>query len=250
MKMCMKSVTAWCVLWAVGLGVSTALAATPDEALAHQLGQQLKQEDVAREEAILAERVRLLQIIKDVESDPARRAAAIAEGADRSLLCSSCHGRDGNSKQPETPNLASQHPAYLLEQLQLFATGQRINFVMQSLASNFSAADKVNLAIYYSSMPVQPVEYDANLASRGQRIYDSVCFMCHAKDGKSAEGFARIAGQKPEYVAKTLHRYRANALGKADPLEVKRTNPRMEQVTQNLSDEDIRALANYVASMR
>jgi len=250
MNMRMKSAAAMCVLWTLALGTGNAFAATPDEALVHQLGQQLKKEDVEREEAIVAERARLLQIIKDVESDTARRAAAIAEGADRSLLCSSCHGRDGNSKQPDIPNLASQHPAYLLEQLQLFASGQRKNFVMQSLAANFSNADKVNLAIYYSSMPVAPVPYDPNLAARGQRIYDSVCFVCHAKDGKSAEGFARIAGQKPEYVMKTLHRYRDNAQGKADPLEVKRTNPRMEQVTQNLSDEDIRALANYVTSLR
>ena len=229
---------------------AAALAATPDERLAQQLGQQLKQEDVAREEAVLAERIRLLQIIKQVESDTIQRANAIAEGADRSLLCSSCHGRDGNSKQPDTPNLAGQQPAYLLEQLQLFATGQRKNFVMQSLAANFNTEDKVNLAIYYSSMPVQPVEFDAALAARGKRTYDTVCFMCHATNGKGEEGFARIAGQKPQYVMKTLQRYRANAQGKADPDEVKRTNPRMEQVTQNLSDDDIRALANYVTSLR
>ncbi|GEM_PF-624794 len=229
---------------------AAASAATSDEALARQLGQQMQQEDVVREEAILAERAHLLKIIREVESDGTKRATAIAEGADRSLLCSSCHGRDGNSKQPETPNLAGQHPAYLLEQLQLFATGQRKNFVMESLATNFSATDKVNLAIYFSSMPVLPVEFDAGLASRGQRIYDSTCFMCHAKDGKSAEGFARIAGQRPEYVSKTLQRYRANAQGKSNPDDMKRTNPRMEQVTQNLSDEDIRTLAHYVASLR
>lgn len=250
MKTCMKTAAALYVLATMALGAHGVVAATSDEALAQQLGMQLEKDDVAREEAIVAERSRLLQVIKDVEADTTRRAAAIAEGADRSLLCSSCHGRDGNSKQPDTPNLASQHPAYLLEQLQLFATGQRKNFVMQSLSANFSDTDKVNLAIYFSSMPVQPVEFDATLASNGQRIYNSVCFVCHAKDGKSAEGFARIAGQKPEYVIKTLQRYRANAQGKSDPLEVKRTNPRMEQVTQNLSDEDIRALANYVASLR
>lgn len=246
----MRSVAVLGVMSILTLGATAAVAATSDERLAQQLGQQLKQEDVTREETILAERVRLLQIIKQVESDTTERANAIAEGADRSLLCSSCHGRDGNSKQPDTPNLASQQPAYLLEQLQLFATGQRKNFVMQSLASNFNTTDKVNLAIYYSSMPVQPVPFDAKLAARGKGTYDTVCFMCHGTNGKGEEGFARIAGQKPEYVIKSLQRYRANALGKSDPEEVKRTNPRMEQVTQNLSDEDIRALANYIASLR
>ena len=143
----MRSVAVLGVMSILTLGATAAVAATSDERLAQQLGQQLKQEDVTREETILAERVRLLQIIKQVESDTTERANAIAEGADRSLLCSSCHGRDGNSKQPDTPNLASQQPAYLLEQLQLFATGQRKNFVMQSLASNFNTTDKVNLAI-------------------------------------------------------------------------------------------------------
>lgn len=232
------------------IGVDGVGAASSDESLALQISQQQKNEDLVRQEQIANERARLLQTIKEVEGDSTRRAEAIAEGADRSLLCSSCHGRDGNSKQPDTPNLASQHPAYLLEQLQLFASGQRKNFVMQSLASNFNASDKVNLAIYYSSMPVQPVSYDPTQAGHGKRIYDSSCFMCHGTDGKGAEGFARIAGQKPEYVKKTLQRYRANAQGKADPEEVNRTNPRMEQVAQNLSDDDILSLANYVASLR
>lgn len=249
MVMQMRTVAPLCVLLVLLFGAGVASAAQSDEALALLLNQQLKKEDVARQQEIEAERANLLEIIREVEHDSSRRANAIAEGADRSLLCSSCHGRDGNSKQPETPNLASQHPAYLLEQLQLFASGQRKNFVMQSLASNFNTADKVNLAIYYSSMPVQSVEFDPQLAGRGKRIYDSACFMCHGTDGKGAEGFARIAGQKPEYVSSTLRRYRANALGNTDPEEVKRTNPRMEQVTQNLSDEDIRNLANYVASL-
>lgn len=250
MMMYMKSVAVLGVVSVLAVGAASVGAATQDERLAQQLGMQMKQEDVAREEATLAERTRLLQIIKDVENDTTLRANAIAEGADRSLLCSSCHGRDGNSKQADIPNLASQQPAYLLEQLQLFASGQRKNFVMQSLAANFNNEDKVNLAIYYSSMPVQPVEFDAALAARGKRTYDTVCFMCHGTNGKGEAGFARIAGQKPDYVMKTLSRYRANAQGKSDPEEVKRTNPRMEQVTQNLSDEDIRALANYVTSLR
>lgn len=205
---------------------------------------------LAQQDEVLAERARLLEIIHQVESDTTRNAEAIAAGADRSMLCASCHGRDGNSKKAETPNLAGQHPGYILEQIDNFAAGRRKNFVMEPLAARLTAEEKVNLAIYFSSMPVQPVTFDKSRLEQGKRIFDGVCFVCHGSDGRGTEGFARIAGQRPDYVMKTLKRYRANARGEADADAAKRTNPRMEQVSQNLSDQDIEALANYVASLR
>ena len=36
------------------------------------------------------------------------RKEAIDAGRERAVLCQSCHGEDGNSKQPEVPNLAGQ----------------------------------------------------------------------------------------------------------------------------------------------
>lgn len=202
------------------------------------------------QEEMSAERMQLLKEVTDVMTNQASHDAARAAGAERSLLCGSCHGKDGNSLKPEIPNLAGQNPAYLLEQIENFASGRRKNFVMQSLAANFSRTDKVNLAIYYASMPVQPTTVDAALARDGKRIFDSVCYLCHGHDGKGEAGYARIAGQKPLYVANTLRRYRANARGMVDSDEIKRTNGRMEQVTQNLSDADVDALAQYVASLR
>lgn len=204
----------------------------------------------AEQEAVLAERSRLLEVIRQVESDPTRYAEAMAAGADRSMLCASCHGRDGNSKKPETPNLAGQNPGYILEQIDNFAAGRRKNFVMEPLAGRLTVEEKINLAIYFSSMPVQPVPYNTAALEQGKRIFSSVCFVCHGSDGRGTEGFARIAGQRPDYVMKTLKRYRSNARGEADADAMKRTNPRMEQVTNNLSDQDIEALANYVTSLR
>ena len=48
----------------------------------------------------------------------------------------------------------------------------------------------------------------------------------------------------------TLKRFRTNALRAGDFDETKRTNARMEQVTQFLSDEDIEGLAHYIALMK
>ncbi len=197
-----------------------------------------------------SERDRLMaEINKELHNDEAHKAA-IAAGKERTVLCSNCHGIDGNSVQGDIPNLAGQNPAYIIEQFDKFFTGERKNFVMQTLAGVFTFKDKVNLAIYYTSQKVKPQGFDVTSASRGQKIYRSVCFRCHGDDGKGEEGYARLAGQKIDYVKMTLKRFRANATKSVDELDVKRRNVNMEQVTVFLTDEDIDGLANYIASMK
>lgn len=196
------------------------------------------------------ERERIMaEIEKDIHNDEAHEAA-IRAGKERSLLCGHCHGVDGNSTRSDIPNLAGQNPAYIVEQIGKFATGERKNFVMQTLASNFTFSDKVNLAVYYTSQQVKPQETDQAKAAHGERIYRNVCFRCHGENGRGEEGYARLAGQQIEYVKLTLKRYRANATRETRPDETRRTNANMEQVTARLSDEDIEGLAHYIASMR
>jgi cytochrome c553 len=192
----------------------------------------------------------ILARIAEIEKDPVKRKAAYDAGHERMMLCAHCHGEDGNSLRPEIPNLAAQNPSYLIEQVQKFADGQRKNFVMQTLASNFTLEDKINLAIYFTSQTVKPVAADPLLAAKAERIYKSVCQLCHGESGKGEEGYARIAGQRPEYVITTLKRFRGAAQHKIDAADIKRSSTRMEQVTQRLTDQEIEALAHYIALMR
>lgn len=204
----------------------------------------------AQDEAHLKERERILKLIEKVDSTDERRATAVKKGSERISFCSHCHGEDGNSKRPEIPNLAGQNPAYLLEQWDLFADGKRKNFVMQTLAKEFTLEDKINIAVYYSHQePAGDQAIDEALATKGKKIFEEVCQFCHGPNGKGEQGYARLAGQQIEYVKLTLQRYRKNANSAPDPNEIKRTNPRMEQVTQNLSDADIAAVAHYIASL-
>jgi len=191
----------------------------------------------------------MAEIDKDLHNEEAKQAA-IRAGKERSILCGHCHGVDGNSLKSDIPNLAGQNTAYIVEQIGKFATGQRKNFVMQTLASNFTFKDKVNLAVYFNSQEVKPRTVDPALAARGERIYRNVCFRCHGPNGRGEEGYARLAGQRVEYVKMTLKRFRANANKTNDPDETKRTNPKMEQVTAGLSDDDIEGLAHYIAMLK
>ena len=201
------------------------------------------QVDPGERERIMAE------IDRDIHNEEAKQAA-IRAGKERSVLCGHCHGVDGNSLKSDIPNIAAQNPAYIVEQIGKFATGERKNFVMQTLASNFTFEDKVNLAVYFTSQEVKPIEAEPALAARGEDIYESVCFRCHGADGRGEEGYARLAGQQIEYVEMTLKRYRANANRQNRQEEAKRSNASMEQVTARLSDADIKNLAHYIALLK
>lgn len=197
-----------------------------------------------------SERARIMaEIDKDIHNEKALQDA-IRAGKERSVLCGHCHGVDGNSVKPDIPNLAGQNTAYIVEQIGKFANGERKNFVMQTLANNFTFTDKVNLALYFNSQNVKATTFDAELAASGEKIYKNVCFRCHGDDGKGEEGYARLAGQKIEYVSMTLKRFRSNA-NKVDEFEeAKRHNATMEQVTARLSDEDIQSLAHYITQLK
>ncbi len=198
----------------------------------------------------MTERERIMaEIDKDIHNKQFLEEA-MRRGKDRSILCGHCHGVDGNSVKPDIPNLAGQNPAYIIEQIGKFTDGTRKNFVMQTLASDFTFQDKVNLAVYFTSQKLKPVEgTNPLLASKGEHIYKSVCFRCHGADGRGEEGYSRLAGQQIEYVKMTLKRFRAAANTK-DHSEDKRRNASMEQVTARLSDDDIEGLANYLALLK
>lgn len=82
-------------------------------------------------------------------------------GQEKSAMCASCHGADGNSSDPQFPRLAGQHANYLVRTLMDYRSGARKNPIMAGFAGGLSDEDMENLAAYYSSQkgvvtPVQP----------------------------------------------------------------------------------------------
>lgn len=189
-------------------------------------------------------RERLEARIATVERDDKARAEAIAAGRDHAVLCAYCHGTDGNSTKPDIPNLAAQNPVYLLEQFERFADGRREDYtrVMQRLAAGLSAEEKVVLAVYYASVALTPAPGDLAQAQAGLPIYNRLCVGCHGRDGDGIAGYARLAGQQPKYLSTTLKAFRDRKSG--------RLSPEMDSATRALSDQDIDALAAYLANLR
>ncbi len=192
---------------------------------------------------------RLMLIIEQRLEDPAARQQAMQAGRNRALLCSYCHGNEGNSLKPDVPNLAGQNPVYLLDQIGKFARGERKNFVMNSLAKDFTLDDKVNLAIYFARQTVKARPQDETLAARGKRLYAQRCVGCHGERGHGTAEYARLAGQRPEYLRLTLERFRAHDRGEQQEAENVRRSPIMESIAARLSNENIEVLAAYLAGL-
>jgi cytochrome c553 len=182
--------------------------------------------------------------VATMEKDAKARAQAIEQGRDHAVLCAYCHGPDGHSAKPDIPNLAGQNPAYLLEQIERFASGRREDYtrVMQRLAERLSAQEKLALVVYYASVPLAPARGDLARAQHGLPLYARLCQGCHGRDGNGVAGYARLAGQQPQYVIQTLKAFRDR--------KASRLSPEMDSVAHNLSDQDIESLAAYLVSLR
>jgi len=182
----------------------------------------------------------LLQAYLTTAADDGLRVAAAEAGAARAIFCSQCHGEDGNSTRAYVPKLAGQDPLYLLEQLERFSDGRRNHYVMVPLARNLADEDKINLVLNYAGRHQLPASVNVELAARGRDLYREACVACHAEDGRGVRGYARLAGQQPEYLINRLDGYRTRQV---------KGSPEMEQVTAKLGDDQIQALAHYASSL-
>ena len=176
-----------------------------------------------------------------IEANPRLHQEAYAAGKSRATLCSVCHGEDGNSRKPDVPNLAGQNPFYLWKQIDNFATGRRRNFVMQALAKDFTDEDKINLAVYFAANTPRTAAADPQRAPRGARMFRQHCAACHGPDARGTRDYARLAGQRREYLIATLTAFR-------DGTTRRRSNIMTAQV-KGLSNDDIADLAAYLSAL-
>jgi len=173
-------------------------------------------------------------------------------------VCAACHASDGNSVAPANPKLAGQFSEYLYKQLSNFKAhdgkkAERESPIMAGMVANLSDADMKNLAAYFSEQKLKPdVARDKNLAAIGQKLYRGgnaatgvvACAGCHGPSGAGIPiQYPHIAGQYAEYVETQLKAFRSGARAN-DPAGM------MRGVAARMTDDEIKAVAQYVAGLR
>ena len=174
---------------------------------------------------------------------------AVAENCDR------CHGIDGLGRGSGAfPKLAGQRIEYLAGSLLAYARGQRHSGVMEPRAASLGADDIWTIAEYYGSLPAPgpaASSSDQQVLSLGQRIADEgiadrlipACRECHGPSAPRNPNYPRLAGQYARYIELQLSLFQRKQRGGTPYHEI------MLKVAGHLTDEHVRAVAQYYASL-
>ncbi|MEJ7668354.1 MAG: c-type cytochrome [Casimicrobiaceae bacterium] len=173
-------------------------------------------------------------------------------------VCTACHGADGNSPLAANPSLAGQGAEYISRQLTHYKSGVRVNAIMQAMAAPLTQEEIVALGRYYSRQKPRVVgASDLKLAKAGQSLFRGgnsagvpACAACHAPDGAGIpKNYPRLAGQHADYTYAQLKSFKAGERG-ADQ-EGKDVQGRiMADITQKMTEGDMKAAADYAAGLR
>jgi cytochrome c553 len=201
---------------------------------------------------------------QEAASAPTLVTGSAEAGATKAAVCTACHGVNGNSVNPEWPNLAGQNAAYVHEQLEMFKAKKRNNPIMQPIVDPLTEQDFADLAAYFATQTPSGLEADPSYWKAGEALYKSgdtsrnipACAACHgpAGQGNPAAGYPALRAQHSVYTVKQLQDYltKNRYRDAADPATVHatRNSAMMTTIAARLSPEDIRNLASYLQGLR
>ncbi|MCB1865855.1 MAG: c-type cytochrome [Chromatiales bacterium] len=181
----------------------------------------------------------LLQATGSIASDP-RSAEMLAR------TCAGCHGTDGVSSGIANPSIAGLNGEYLNKAMDEFAKDTRPSTIMGRIARGYSELEIKAIADYFAARPwvSSSASTKPALVEKGRGLHERSCATCHTDGGRGGPGATpRMAGQWPAYLYMQMRDMHDPGYLGPSPLL-------MRQLIQQLSDDDLHALAHYYASQK
>lgn len=165
-------------------------------------------------------------------SDEARRI---------SKICAGCHGTNGAAPGPSIPIIGGQKSEYMFKVMTEYREGKRTGSVMLKIAQAYDDNRTRMVSEYFERQRWVSThsKLEQKYIKAGKKLSE-FCADCHGKDGKGDDVNPRIAGQHPDYLYYALIEYK----------EGKRGDVQEMSLVKDLSENDIRALAAYYASLK
>jgi cytochrome c553 len=198
----------------------------------------------------------LLALAAALFTASAAQAQDAAAGEKKAAMCIGCHGIPGyQASFPEVhkvPKISGQNAKYIVAALTAYKKGERHHPSMRGVAGSLTDRDMADLGAFYEqhgSSPVktvaetpavQPSPAVAELLTRG------ACTSCHgANYSKPIDGaYPKLAGQHADYLFVALRSYAVE--GKP---QVGRANPIMGAQVKQFKRAELKAMADYLASL-
>jgi cytochrome c553 len=166
------------------------------------------------------------------------------------VACITCHGPKGQSAVATWPKLSAQHAAYTAKQLKNFKEGSRVNAIMMGMSMPLNDQDMVNIATYLSQQtPSQGVAQSKETIELGKSIYRGgiaskgvpACAGCHSPNGAGIPSqYPRQGGQWAEYSYNQLIGFREGT---------RKNSVQMTTISSKLSDQEMKAVSDYMAGL-
>jgi sulfide dehydrogenase cytochrome subunit len=158
--------------------------------------------------------------------------------------CAGCHGTEGKSVGPASPNLAGMSQTYFTDSMNAFKEGTRPATVMDRIAKGYTDSQIEAMAGYFAGKPVHKakVPHDAALASAGAKVYDKGCAKCHDENGSLPDDDAGIlAGQWLPWLQYSMVDFKSGT---------REMPKKMASEVKKLSDAEIESVLHFFASQQ
>ncbi len=186
-------------------------------------------------------RIFLIVLGMSLVTPPAGANDAPADAA----LCMACHGLGAPGSDAVTPHITGLRKNHLLSAMRDYRSGHRLHPQMQQAVLGLDDEALAALAAWYAEQPWVAASgaVDSELLRAGGKKALSSCSSCHRRSGEGGIGAPRLAGQSVGYLIAASAAYRDGG----------RNSPAARGkgfVMGGLSDDEIRALSHYYASLR
>jgi cytochrome c553 len=165
---------------------------------------------------------------------------------ERVPTCLDCHGEKGQSRLPEVPSLGAQPALYTLVELVMFRDKLRVTEPMNQETKGLSNDDLRALSDMIAKLPPpEPISDtpDSERMDRGRAlVQQNRCNFCHQSNFQGVDNVPRLAGQREDYLLKTLRGYKDNTRMGYDA--------QMSEVVHAMKDEDFVDLAYFLARLK
>lgn len=167
--------------------------------------------------------------------------------------CAGCHGTDGQSVGPASPNLAGMSAAYFTDSMMAFkalpkgaehAEDARPATIMNRIAKGYTDEQIEQMAEHFAALPVYKasVPHDAGKAKMGADLYDKGCAKCHDENGGLPDDDAGIlAGQWLPWMQYSMEDFKSGH---------REMPKKMKKQVKKLSDAELDAVLHYFASQK